>query len=119
MEMAAKLHRQGVRACTPKLHPCIVSHAGELSAGALQTVGVITKAFVENEVGQGRKDGLTKQRLSAGFRTRLLDRVMSANAKGFGQALRAAGSPRPSRSVISSRLLTERAVGWGGVGGGG
>jgi hypothetical protein len=91
--MAELLQRNGSRRSVPKFLPCIISHEGEFSPGCFELIEWLTSVYKRQCSREGpRPDGLTLTQLTATFRTRLKDNLITAVVTGFGGMLAASSA---------------------------
>jgi hypothetical protein len=83
---------KGMRKRAPVFRPCVVSHTGEFSPGCVSTIEWITAQYRAILRKSPPHDGRPVAHYVASFRSTLKDWLASANAKGFGRAIRLAGS---------------------------
>ena len=58
--------------------PCILSHAGEFSGGLLRTIEFVTKAWMANDHSIYARSTITKGKLTAIFRQRFKDALLTS-----------------------------------------
>ena len=86
--------KSGRRTKTPVLISGVITHLGELSPGIISLVEQLTAVAGKQFSSRSPLSrGLSKAKVTAAFRSRFKDALLAANARGFGEALVAAGNP--------------------------
>lgn len=86
--MTALLKRNGLRKEVAKFLPCIISHEGEFAPGCFELIEWLTAVYKRECTKEGpRADGLTPSQLTAAYRSRLKNHLISALVQGFGNML--------------------------------
>ena len=93
LELATNQVHNRRRVRPPTLIAAIITHAGELSPGMLHLIESLTTAAASQYKPAPINFGEPRKTFTRKFRTRLKDAIVCANARGFGRALLAAGSP--------------------------
>ena len=93
IDLCKRQQKNGIRQNVPTFEPCILSHAGEFSGGLLRTIEFVTKAWMANDHSVYARSTITKGKLTAIFRQRFKDALLTSVINGFGRTLLAAGRP--------------------------
>jgi hypothetical protein len=93
MDIAANQVQNRKRDSLPTFVAGIMTHLGELGPGMIDLIETLTSTAGQAYQGGILARGLSRSKTTAIFRTKLKDALLAANARGFGQALVAAGNP--------------------------